>query len=151
MSTPLLTLPDEAHLPGRTPRPPEALFAPLIDAVSSEMTPQELADCDAFHAGRAAFDAGYYWEAHELWEAVWMCLPPAGAERLFMQGLIQLANVGLKRRMGRIQAAERVLMRADSALAEVRHRADGPVMGVNAKTVEAMRACVFDQEVQNNA
>jgi predicted metal-dependent hydrolase len=40
-------------------------------------------------AGREAFNRRGYFEAHELWEEVWLEL--AGAERSFVQGLIQIA------------------------------------------------------------
>jgi uncharacterized protein len=44
-------------------------------------------------AGRAAFNRGGYFQAHELWEEIWLEL--AGAERsferTFVQGLIQIA------------------------------------------------------------
>ncbi len=36
-----------------------------------------------------AFNRGEYFEAHELWEQAWRAL--AGAERTFVQGLIQIA------------------------------------------------------------
>jgi predicted metal-dependent hydrolase len=39
--------------------------------------------------GRAAFNRGEYFHAHELWEEVWREL--AGVERSLMQGLIQIA------------------------------------------------------------
>jgi predicted metal-dependent hydrolase len=39
--------------------------------------------------GRAAFNRGDYWTAHELWEEVWRQLD--GAERTCVQGLIQIA------------------------------------------------------------
>jgi predicted metal-dependent hydrolase len=39
--------------------------------------------------GRAAFNRGEYFRAHELWEAVWLELE--GAERVPVQGLIQIA------------------------------------------------------------
>jgi uncharacterized protein len=39
--------------------------------------------------GRAAFNRGDYWVAHELWEVVWR--QRQGGERLFVQGLIQIA------------------------------------------------------------
>ena len=42
--------------------------------------------------GRQAFNRGDCYQAHELWEQVWLEL--AGAERVFVQGLIQIA-VGL--------------------------------------------------------
>ena len=40
-------------------------------------------------AGRAAFNRGDYFHAHELWETLWLQLD--GAERTGVQGLIQLA------------------------------------------------------------
>ena len=39
--------------------------------------------------GRAAFNRGEYFEAHELWEEVWRTLD--GVERLHVHGLIQIA------------------------------------------------------------
>jgi predicted metal-dependent hydrolase len=39
--------------------------------------------------GRVAFNRGEYFEAHELWEEVWRVLD--GAERIHVQGLIQIA------------------------------------------------------------
>lgn len=40
-------------------------------------------------AGRAAFNRGEYFEAHELWEEMWQGLD--GVERIHVQGLIQIA------------------------------------------------------------
>jgi predicted metal-dependent hydrolase len=39
--------------------------------------------------GRAAFNRGEYFEAHELWEEAWQVLD--GVERILVQGLIQIA------------------------------------------------------------
>ena len=39
--------------------------------------------------GRAAFNRGEYFGAHELWEEVWRALD--GVERIHVQGLIQIA------------------------------------------------------------
>jgi len=39
--------------------------------------------------GRAAFNRGQYFEAHELWEEAWLELD--GVERILVQGLIQIA------------------------------------------------------------
>jgi predicted metal-dependent hydrolase len=41
------------------------------------------------HAGRACFNRGEFFEAHERWEAVWLGL--AAPERGWVQGLIQIA------------------------------------------------------------
>jgi predicted metal-dependent hydrolase len=45
------------------------------------------------HEGLKFFEAGRYFEAHEVWEELWKETPP-GPARLFYQGLIQGA-VGL--------------------------------------------------------
>jgi predicted metal-dependent hydrolase len=50
--------------------------------------------------GRLAFNRGAHFEAHELWEDVWLDL--AGGERVCVQGLIQIAaglhHLGQQRR-----------------------------------------------------
>jgi predicted metal-dependent hydrolase len=59
--------------------------------------------------GRAAFNRGDFFEAHELWEDVWREL--AGADRTFVQGLIQIA-AGLHHvKEGRPRPGARVLAR----------------------------------------
>ncbi len=136
---PALTLPEVPHLPGRTPRPPESLFAPLKQGLTPALPPGALAASPAFRAGLHAFIRRYYWEAHEFWEAVWACLPPAGAERLFLRGLIQLANAGLKARMGRPAAAVKILALADAALAEAGQRHAGILMGLTRERLVALR------------
>jgi hypothetical protein len=47
-------------------------------------------DEGAFWRGAALFDLGEYFEAHEAWEARWLTTKLPG-ERLFLQGLIQVA------------------------------------------------------------
>lgn len=127
------------HLPGRTPRPPEAVFAPLKAALAGADDPGELAASGAFGAAQRLFARRYYWEAHEMFEAVWMRLPPASAERVLLRGLIQLANAGLKARMGRGRAAARILALADAALAEAAMRAPKGAMGLTPDTIAGLR------------
>lgn len=123
----MIALPPEPHFPGRNPRPDPGTFAPLHGDPEA-----------AFHAGLAAFARRYYWEAHECWEPVWMAQPPASAGRHLLRGLIQLANAGLKRRMGRDAAATRILALAEGHLREVR----GMPFGLSAAAAAAMRAQV---------
>lgn len=124
----MIALPPVPHFPGRTPRPDPALFAPL------QTDPEA-----AFQAGLATFSARYYWEAHECWEPAWMAQPPASAGRHLLRGLIQLANAGLKRRMGRDAAAARILALAEGHLREVR----GAPLGMGPEAVSALRARVL--------
>src|SRR4051795_7805136 len=67
----------------------------------------------AYRYGARLFVEGFFWEAHEVWEAVWKASSQNGVERLLLRGLIQLANAALKLRMGRGQAALRLLREAD--------------------------------------
>lgn len=132
-------LPALAHLPGRTPRPDPGFFAPLLEGLPG-LDAAALANSAAFRAGFDAFEARYYWEAHELWEPVWAALPPACAERHLLRGLIQLANAGLKRRMGRPLAALRIVALADAALTEGFGARRESLMGIGRHEVGAMRA-----------
>jgi|tagenome__1003787_1003787.scaffolds.fasta_scaffold19803429_2 hypothetical protein len=47
-------------------------------------------DSERLEPGRAAFNRGEYFLAHELWEEVWRGVDDA-ERRLFVQGLIQIA------------------------------------------------------------
>src|SRR5262245_39569971 len=90
-------LPNYAHIPGRTPHPfsdpaghshgqtPEA--AP-IDSARWETS-------RAYLRGLDLFNFGYFWEAHESWEALWRASEDR-ALRDFLKGLIQLAVAGVK-------------------------------------------------------
>lgn len=78
------------HVPGRNARPPEGAIAPGLEE------------------GLAQYRAGYFWEAHEAWEPVWMAAPPNSPEKALMQAIIQLANGNLKLVMDQKRAASRI-------------------------------------------
>lgn len=42
------------------------------------------------------FNHGYYWEAHEAWEAVWHAAGRKGLVADYLKGLIKLAAAGVK-------------------------------------------------------
>src|SRR5665213_1163472 len=44
------------------------------------------------------FNAGYYWEAHETWEGLWIAAKREGLLADFIKGLIKLAAAGVKAR-----------------------------------------------------
>lgn len=92
-------LPEERYVPGRGLRP---------DGGPGE---------DAFRHGVDLFNNGYWWEAHEAWEAVWMGLAPNSAERHGLQAMIQTANCCLKIRMGQGRAARAIREDADRLFA----------------------------------
>jgi hypothetical protein len=58
------------------------------------------------------FNHGFYWEAHETWEQVWISCGRAGREADFLKGLIKLAAAGVKLREGRPIGVQRHASRA---------------------------------------
>lgn len=107
----LMWRPDHAYIPGQTARHAEGLFDPLKTGL--DKTPaKDLHFTTAWQIGRAFFAEGYFWEAHEMWEAVWLAAPPNSAEKLLVQAFIQTANAGLKRKMGQQKAADRLAAQA---------------------------------------
>ena len=90
--------------------------------------PTTPADHPAVRYGLALCDRGFYWESHEVLEAAWWASAPNGRDRLALRGLIQLANAGLKLRMGRPKAALRLLADTRACLADLGRKAgDGGV------------------------
>jgi hypothetical protein len=81
------------------------LFEPLKDNLSLAA----LSTTRAWTEGHTLFQNGYFWEAHELWEAVWLVCPEGSPEKTFLQLWIQIANGRLKHRMGRPKAVTRLI------------------------------------------
>lgn len=102
-----LVTPPQAYVPGQTERHAEGAFDGIRQSALPGMTVDELAQSAAFRHGLTWLDEGYFWEAHEVLEPVWMALP-AGEARSFVQGLIQLANALLKEKMEKPKAALRL-------------------------------------------
>jgi len=50
----------------------------------------------AYRRGFALFNAGYYWEAHEVWEGLWHAHGRQGLTADLLRGLIKLAAAGVK-------------------------------------------------------
>lgn len=77
-------------MPGQTARHPEGWFDPLKTVNTDPF------DSPAMRAGLDYLHAGYFWECHEVLEAVWLALPDPSSERHMVQAVIQLANARLK-------------------------------------------------------
>ena len=121
--------PRHAHMPGLNPRHDEALFDPVKATAPARTRSEEAARNLAWQHGLDLFAAGYFWEAHEVLEAVWMNAAPNSAERYVVQGVIQLANSALKSRMGREKAARRLAEIARDLFSRV--PAESTVMGLS--------------------
>lgn len=124
-------IPTHAYIPGRTARHPGGCFEALRATVRPGMTPDALAASEAWRTGLAYYREGYFWECHEVLEAVWMATRANSAERRVAQAVIQLANARLKAEMGRPNAVGRLADIAEAHLAEARLRG-GEALGIRA-------------------
>ncbi len=114
-------MPAYAHVPGVNARHDEAEFEQICQSVEG-VALHQLPNTAAWQYGLAFFENEFYWEAHEVLESVWMACPPNSAEKLYVQALIQQANAGLKRKMGRASAADRLDKEAQRLYAEAEQR-----------------------------
>lgn len=113
MSLPLpLPLPDHKHIPGQNARHPEDAFDWIRDQAAAE------AGNAAWLYGLRLLHHGFYWEAHEVLEPVWIAAAPNSAEKAMAQAVIQLANAALKLDMGKPKAAVRLAGMVESLAAE---------------------------------
>ncbi|MDA7965064.1 DUF309 domain-containing protein [Ruegeria sp.] len=124
--------PAQPYIPGRTLRPAEGAFDDLKCGLN-DIPVERLTETRAWVAGLAFFRDGYYWEAHEVLETVWLACPPNAPERLMVQAIIQRANAELKRVMGQERAALRLFDLSDKLACEAVERAGRSVLGFNAE------------------
>lgn len=112
-------LPPYAHTPGVTPHPIRDPDGHSSGESHPELpSPESSAwrDCELYLRGIDLFNAGYYWEAHEAWEAVWIAAGRRGVHADFFKALIKLAAAGVKLREANPAGARRHLRRADELL-----------------------------------
>jgi predicted metal-dependent hydrolase len=97
---------------------PHPIRDPAGHSYKVRLTASDLADPADWRSsllycwGIDLFNAGYYWEAHEAWEAVWVAAGRRGAVADFLKALIKLAAGGVKIREGAAAGARRHLRRA---------------------------------------
>jgi predicted metal-dependent hydrolase len=86
------SLPPHAFIPGGPwSRPTQSVG--VLPAITDEWRRSA-----AYASGIALFNAGYYWEAHEVWEGLWHAHSREGPVADLLKGLIKLAAAGVKTR-----------------------------------------------------
>ena len=111
-------LPEFAHVPGVTAPPEGGPVAAIVGGVDDTTNPENWRANRVYLYGFVLYRDGFFWEAHEVWEAVWHGCRPNAPERCLVQALIQLANAALKVRMGKDNAVRRLLRDADRLVGE---------------------------------
>ncbi|MBL4892172.1 MAG: DUF309 domain-containing protein [Rhizobiaceae bacterium] len=120
--------PTYAHIPGSNPRHREDLFDEICASVTPDMTVSDLSKTSAWQSGLDLYRHGYFWEAHEVLEAVWMQCPQNSVERYFVQAIIQITNARLKLIMKRPKAAGRLFDKASTLFHEAGLQSDRPIL-----------------------
>ncbi len=92
---------------------------PGPDASHTAPSTDDWQACEAYLWGIDLFNGGFYWEAHESWEAVWHAVGREGVVADWCKGLIKLAAAGVKAREGRDEGVRRHAKRAGELFTEV--------------------------------
>jgi hypothetical protein len=114
-----LALPRWAFIPGVETEADHETLAMAKALVPARFNGFVPARHPALRYGLGLNDAGFFWESHEILEAVWAAAPQGGRERILLRACIQIANANLKLRMGRPHAASRLFGEALAELDEL--------------------------------
>jgi hypothetical protein len=83
------------------------MFGAAAPAQVGPLDPDNWRDSEEYLYGIDLFNHGYYWEAHEAWEAVWHAAGRTGRIADFLKALIKLAAAAVKAREGSPTGAAR--------------------------------------------
>jgi uncharacterized protein len=119
---PEIPFPAYPYIPGQNPRPQN----PHIPGVAIE--PQRWWQNSTYLLGVDLFNAGYYWEAHEQFEGLWLAAGRKGVVADFFKALIKLAAAGVKQRMNQPASVRSQALRAAQLLRGV---AEDRFLGLN--------------------
>ncbi len=119
-------LPPYRYLPFRPGMPhptrdPEGHSYGKEEEYLATFTGADWCTCQPYLYGVDLFNAGYWWEAHEAWEPVWLAAGRETEVGHFIQGLILLAAAQLKRFMAEERGAQ---LLTESALSHLSLVAD---------------------------
>lgn len=104
--------PAYTYVPGHAPHP----ISDPDGHMRSQREPSHWSDAQYLLWGQRLFNAGFYWEAHEAWEHLWLNLKRTTPEALTAKGLIKLAASAVKCREGNSAGAMRHAIRATELL-----------------------------------
>lgn len=105
------SFPAYRFVPGRAPHPtrdPEGHSRHEPAEKLERFDPADWRTCECYLYGIDLFNHGYWWEAHEALETVWIAAGRRSRTGLFIQGLIQVAVAHLKNHQGFTVVARRM-------------------------------------------
>ncbi|MEW4531169.1 DUF309 domain-containing protein [Maioricimonas sp. JC845] len=116
-------LPPYTYIPGHGPHPirdPAGHSHGIAPEPAVPLTPDNWPHSRHYLRGFDLFNAGCYWEAHEIWESCWIACGRTGTTADFLKGLIKLAAAGVKVREQNTTGSHRHVRRARELFNSVR-------------------------------
>jgi hypothetical protein len=104
---PHLSLPAYRYIPGKGPKDEKRKDIPSIKI--EVLPPERWRENEAYLYGIDLYHVGFFYEAHEVWEALWHKVGHRTPQGQFLKALIQLAAAQLKHQMGEERPALRLL------------------------------------------
>lgn len=120
-----LPLPRWVHVPGEEHEADHATLARAKALVPARFEGFVPASQPALRYGLALNDAGFFWECHEILEAIWAAAPQGGRDRILLRACVQVANANLKLKLKRHGAVVRLIREALAELDELGVRKAG--------------------------
>ncbi|MCA9320399.1 MAG: DUF309 domain-containing protein, partial [Planctomycetes bacterium] len=121
--------PSYAYVPGQGPHPrrsPRGHSFGLPEPSAQASPDERFWRNAAYRRGVALYDRGFYWEAHEAWEALWHAYGRRGPVATLLQALIQLAAAQVKIRQAMPRGVASLSGRAIAALRDLERQASLP-------------------------
>ena len=126
-----LPLPEQAHLPGINARSEDGVLDKAKSLALPQTRSQDWQENIAWLYGIRLIRESFYWEAHEVLETVWMNAAPNSREKALVQALIHGANARLKLRLGRSNAAFRLVALSEEACERAYENSGVLVLGLS--------------------
>lgn len=127
------SFPPYAYVPGRNPHPTRDKDGHSSNGQQEqakvEFDAEHWQDCEEYLYGIDLFNHGYWWEAHEALEAVWVSAGRKTKTGFFIQGIIQISVAHLKRYQRFHDVAQRM---ANDGL-EKMHGIQGKYLGIDTR------------------
>jgi len=138
-------MPAYRHLPGQNERPNDGMLESIASKVLTAATIDEAVNQGIWAYSIRLINERYYWEAHEVLEALWNCATPNSRERSLFQCLIQLSNARLKAVLGQTKATLRLKQLTTECFLRAYGHCTEPLMGIKPEELAAaIEACDSD-------
>lgn len=142
-----LALPKRPFMPGRDPHPrddPERAHLPEFPRDSCEFDASAWGESVQYLYAVDLFNNGFWWEAHEVIEGLWLAVGQSTPVGSFLQGLIQVSVALLKKSQESLPAARRLADRGLSRMRSSGGNGEGVSLGIEvnafAEGIEAFLA-----------